>query len=263
MNDALWDIDWYQLCQIGWIGSQTNVGSSLSEVKSLLDAGTPVILAIREAKHAITITGYFEDSDETFLVVYDNNMPNSAIVYSVKEGKLMYGSTDVTSAVFIDSHALPQPYHPTELLKKIFKKYFGVWIHSPVDVNITSVSGKELLIQNNTVIRNDFSDSYVYLSESKIVLLSSGENYTMETTGTHNGQVSVDCVFASGDEIVVHQSPNITISNGSRLYLPSLQSDVLYLDSSGNGTNIQTITIPEFSLLPIVDRSIDRVHLSR
>jgi parallel beta-helix repeat protein len=246
-DDALMDIDWYQLCGLGWKDSETSVTSSISEMKSLIDSGTPVILGIKEAKHAITIIGYYDDSDETFLIAYDSERPNSMLVYSVKDGKLIYGSTNVTSAVLIDAHALPQPYHPTELLKSIFKKYFGVQVHSPVDIKIVSASGKVLLIENNTVVRNEIDDSYVYLAESKIILLPSKENYTMEATGKSDGQVSLDCVFTSGDQIVVHQSQNITISNGSRLYLLSPQSGVIYLDSNGDGTIDQTIAIPEFS----------------
>ncbi|MDI6847915.1 MAG: NosD domain-containing protein [Candidatus Bathyarchaeia archaeon] len=261
-DDVLWDINWYHLIQVEWrFAEEKNIDLALNDVKSLIDSGTPVLLVLRDPiNHAITITGYCEQEGKTFLIIYDNNGANFTIALDVVDGKLMYywykNVLNVSKALFIDpNYPLSLSFEARlnflkETLKEIFKEFFGVIVHSPVDIKITSESGKMLLIENNTIARNDFPAGYFHITpEEKIILLPSNETYSLEAIGTNQGEMSMECVHTVNDQVLVYQYQNITVIPGTRFNLPTLDSEKASLDAEGDGIvdeEIEANVIPEF-----------------
>ena len=252
-DDALWDVNWYQLIQLKWLFAMgEKIDLALNDVKSLINSGRPVLLLLRyPINHAITITGYYEQDGKTFLMTYDNKSPSSTISFDVLNGKLIYWDKNVTRALFIDPNDLPPSFEATlDFLKEIFKEFFGVIIHSPVDIKITSESGKTLVIENNTITRNDFPAGYFYIApEEKIILLPSNETYSLEATGTSQGEITIECSHTLNDQVLVYQYQNITVIPGTRFYLPTLDSKKANLDIEGDGVideEIEANIVPEF-----------------
>jgi len=258
-DDALWDIDFYQFLAYGYSGSVQDLSSALTEIKRLVDSGVPVILSLAPSgvPHAITVIGYHEESDETFLIVYDSNAAVYTRVYTIIDGNLLCEWKDkpinVTEVEIFNPQTLPKPISSINFenaLKRIFELYFGIYIHCPINVEITSAEDMKLIVANNTVIRNDFIDSYVYLTTNdRLILLPANRTYKVEALGTENGTTNIECVFRTGDEILTYKFENITTFNNTRLYLPSVKSETLYIDLNGDEVidqELNAIIIPEF-----------------
>ncbi|RLI41422.1 hypothetical protein DRO69_11580, partial [Candidatus Bathyarchaeota archaeon] len=191
-NDVYLEVNWYQLQQVRWLFHESDITTSIETVKSLINSGEPVIMGFRFCDelppkgHAVAIIGYCHNKDGTYFVIYDNNAPNTTTLCKVKEGKMIWELNYITSASFIPPNKL-QPLVKSnrlnEAIKEIFNKYSGFLWHSPVDVRITSQSGKELIVEEDNVVRNDFTESYIYLDDQvKIILLPSNDTYFVEAS---------------------------------------------------------------------------------
>ena len=256
-SEAVWEINLYHLSQIKWWFSEAEkVETALEEVKSLIGSGIPVVLALRAPiNHAITIIGYCEQSNETFLIAYDSNFSNSTVIRSVVDGNILYSKrSNVSEGIFINPYALPISYGTMpNLLKEMFKRFFGIYVHSPLDIKITSESGKVLLVQNDTILRNDFTEGYFYITqEEKIFLLPSNENYQLVTVGTKEGKTDIECARTVHNQLLIYEYQNITVSPGTKICLPTLSSEKAYVDTNGDGTFDQKINATIQSENPFV-----------
>jgi len=93
-----------------------------------------------------------------------------------------------------------------------------------------------LVVVNGTVVRNDFADSYVYVSdEYKIFLLPSSRSYSVELTATDRGSVTIETIYTLGENITINTFRNITVDKGSKIYLPAIQSEKAGIDTDGDG----------------------------
>ena len=249
-DDVQKDINWYHLSQMLWYGEYRSVDSSLNGILSLINSGIPVVLAMKNIHHTVTIIGYYESDSETFLMVYDNNNPNAVIICSVVNGKILYGPDNVTEVCAINPNEFPSKLKPSEFLKNIFRKYIGLTIHSPVDIEIASETGKKIRIQSNTLIKNDFTDSYIYLNErNKIIMLPSNETFYVNVVATDYGEIGIDFTCMVGDDIITYQYHNLTVNSGDKIYLNSTQPEIAYFDSRGDGIidrEIYAEVVPEF-----------------
>jgi len=264
-EDVIWDIDYYQF--LVWV--QTVHGSDLSlqlnDIKRFIDSGTPLLLSysIPEFAHAVTVIGYLQEGDETFLVWYDSNHPGSIFLYSVINGKLLYRwgnkPINITSVALTDPRSLPAPISSVDLtsaLKELFKAYLGISIHSPVVIKIMDEGGNELVIENDTLVKNNFLNAYFYVTEEiKIVLLPSNRTYSISIIGTDYGQVGIDLISTVGDDVFIYQFHNITINYGDKIHINSTQPETAYFDLGGDGIIDREITaevIPEFTITMIL-----------
>jgi len=252
-NDVWWEIVWYHKCQTEFMNDKESFSTALSNFKSMIDSRIPVILGIHYEEqgehvgHALTLIGYYEDPAGTYLVFYDNNLSNSTVTYKLIEGNLVYGTHSkaprITEGVFVTPSDLPPAYYYIpERINLILENYVGLQIHSPVNVNITSENGEQLLVEDDQVIRNDFEDSYVYIGESKIFLLPSVGDYSLEAIGTSSGEVSLDSLYLKENVMTANQFQNITVNYGSKLSMESLKSETLHLDSDGDDNFDEEIT---------------------
>ena len=128
-------------------------------------------------------------------------------------------------------------------------------INSPVDIEITSETGKKIQIKSNTIIVNDFTDSYIYLSEgNKIIMLPSNETLHVNVIATDYGDINIDFTCMVGDNILTYHYHNLTVKDGDKIYLNSTQPEIAYFDLSGDGTidkEIYAEVVPEFPSIVI------------
>jgi hypothetical protein len=263
-EDAIWDIEFYQILVIVQTLHGNALSSQLNDIKRCIDSGTPILLSysIPEFTHTITVIGYYQEKDETFLVCYDNRSPDSIYLYSVVDGKLLYiwenKHINITNVALTDPRSIPAPISSVDLtsaLKELFEAYLGISIHSPVNIKIMDENGNEFVTENNTIVRNDISDAYFYISEeAKIVLLPSNRTYSISIIGTDFGQVDIDLTSVVGNDIFTYQFHNIPINYGDKIYVNSTQPEIAYFDSSGDGTidkEIYAEVVPEFPSIVI------------
>jgi len=257
-NEVYLEVNWYQLQQVRWLFHESDITTSIETVKSLIHSGEPVVMGFRFCDelppkgHAVTIIGYCDNEDETYLVIYDNNAPNITTLCKVKEGKMIWELNYITSASYIPPNKL-QPLVKSnrlyEAIKEIFNKYSGFLWHSPVDVRITSQSGKELIVEEDNVVRNDFTESYIYLDDqAKIILLPSNDTYFVEASATASGKVTMIYTATIKNDISTYKFENITVNAEDKLYFNTTQPDICLFDLNGDGTidkQIPTEIIPE------------------
>lgn len=279
-------IDWYHFMQIFYGGKEKEVKNAIKIIKSLIDNGTPVVIGYywrnktETLGHAVTVIGYYEEQDGLLLFVYDNNMPNTIVTYKVKNGSLEFDGSYlgfnndgknyfIKKIIVVDPRTLYPPPSTNiicanllKFIKRFFKKFSAIIIRSPVNVKIVSKNGNLLLIENNRVVRNDFGESYVYVTnEYKIIDLPSNTSYEIELIGTDKGEVHLQTVYMSAEKIKVNAFPTISISRGSKLLLDSLQSKVVKVDLEGDGiidkevtTKNETKYMPSPNLTPSLPR---------
>jgi len=259
--DVVWNIELYHLTQVKWLLSGEEIPKAIEIIKSLIDNKTPVVIGYRffyiilPMSHAVTVVGYYEDENRGYLIVYDNNEPNAIQIYSIENGKLILGDIEISKLIVVDPHDVRESVSNFEniyiQLMRIQKMFYGLLIHSPVDITISSSDGGMLVVVNGTVVRNDFAGSYVYVSdEYKIFLLPSNRSYSIELTATDRGSVTIEAVYTLGENLTINTFRNITVDKGSKIYLPTIQSEKADIDTDGDG-KIDTETKAEITPIPI------------
>jgi len=259
--DVVWNIELYHLTQVKWLLSGEEIPKAIEIIKSLVDSKTPVVIGYRffyiilPMSHAVTVIGYYEDENGVYLIVYDNNEPNAIQIYSIENGKLILGDIEISKLIVVDPHDVRESVSNLEniyiQLMRIQKMFYGLLIHSPVDITISSSDGGMLLVVNGTVVRNDFAGSYVYVSdEYKIFLLPSDRSYSVELTATDRGSVTIETIYTLGENLTINTFRNITVDKGSKIYLQTIQSEKADIDTDGDG-KIDTETKAEVTSIPI------------
>jgi len=172
----------------------------------------------------------------------------SYVPYGTTSVETLEVSTDYVKIDIEKSASVTTPANVEETSLEIFNNFSALLIHSPVDVTISSSDGGILVVVNGTVARNDFTDSYVYISdEYKIFLLPLNRSYSIELTATDRGYVTIETVYTLGENLTINTFRNIMVDKGSKIYLPAIQSEKADIDTDGDGRKDIEIKAEVFS----------------
>ena len=255
-DSALYNIAIYQLSQLitleryrQLIFSQ-DMSSAFERIKELVDESIPPLFGYefsdegnKKLRHYVTIMGYFEDGDESFLIAYDSNYPNRTYIIGVNlTGNYMtlVGGNKISKVEVVDPRNIPL-VSLENLAESIYESFIGLAFLSPVDVYITSSEGEVLRIVNNTIIENSIVGSYV--SEYNLFLLPSNKTYSVRAVGIGIGNVTIDYVYLADGQVVVDRYSDVEVQSGSVLELEIgvKPQPTLYVDFDGDGKVDQTI----------------------
>jgi len=238
-----------------------NVHEALPKIKKAIDEGAPPILAytirlekeidgIKEIAHAVTVIGYVDTPDETYLVLYDNDFPNTTAIVKVSDGAILIGGHKITVVKVVDIRdfikVVTLPNLPARIIEALSQLFNFLAVHSDVDVTIKSSDGGEIKLVDDEITKNSIEHSYAYVSSDlKVFALPSGKNYSVTVTGRKSEEISLDIIYCTKGKLILNQLKNVTISPRTKLYLQSLKNNQAKIDYDNDGNTDQTLTLNE------------------
>jgi len=232
---------------------------AFNRIKELVDEGIPPVVTYD--KHAVTVIGYYEDKDGKYLLVYDNNYPNSTVIWSVYDRYV-----EIWGKKYYEVEVVEPKSKFTEISKRdiiigiieyIYKDFTGLTFHSPIDVVVESSRGEVLRIVNDEVVENSIEDSYVYVSEDlKTMLLPSDRNYDVKVTSREECEINMESILQVENEVTIGSYKNIDLQEGSKLSLNILSGELpeaVYVD-------IDADEVVDFTVEPVISTPLQSMR---